>query len=799
MERWFREWFDIAAPAPGEDVSLRLRLPMAWPAWLILLATLAAVAFVWYVYRREHAEAGRWRRLLLALLRLSALASLLLMLFELDFVVDRRGLPYLLVMLDHSQSMSLGDRYLDRQERQRAEELASIPGPDGRDEGGLPQRLAIARGILLRNDAELLLQLAEQYRLRIYAAGASATLLAEIQDRQAVPQAREILARLEADSPETKLGDAVRKVLSELGGVPPAALIVLTDGVLTEGTPWDEAARLARRKGVPLHFVGIGEPTAALDLELRDLVADDVAFVGDTVRFEAKVVARGLSEPREVRVQLFRQGEGLPLAEQRVQLREADRPVNVQLRYEPKKEGEQTFVIQVQPIARERDTANNSIRHAMIVRDQQLKVLLVDTFPRLEYRFLKHYLERDRTVELRTVLVAADPQHPEQDRTALAAFPVSPEELNQFDAVILGDVSPLYFQPSQIEMLAQFVLEQAGGLVLIAGRQFMPMRWRDTPLDPLIPFDLQEVEPSPGLRDPFRIRLTVEGESLPIFSFGRTLQESRSIWRSLPGHYWYLRAPKLKPGAMALAVHPTERGVGGPLPLIALQYAGAGKVLALAIDSTWRWRDMARDRYFGRFWVQTLRYVTRSRLLGLSRQAELTVDRRRYLLGQPVRIRVRILDDSVLELASEGVTVTVQSGASLPVRLRLTRDESLRGAAVFRTRWVPPGEGSYQVVLVTPPVKGESPRAAFQVQAAPNEFRRVEMAEAELKQAARISGGSFHRLADYEALFRSLPTGRKVPLEVEPPVSLWDTWPMLLLFAVLLTLEWSLRKRWKML
>ena len=797
MERWLQSWFDVPPPAPGEDLALRLRLPLLWPSWLVLLVVVALAWLTWYVYRREQGEAGRLYRVALGLLRLAVFGVVLLMLFELDFVVDRRGLPYLLVLVDHSQSMSLGDRYLDQRAHGRAEELASVGGSDRAT--GQPQRLAIARGILLRNNGAALRELAEQYRLRLYAAGAAVNLLAEIQDRADVDQVLGALGRLKPDSPETRLGDAVRKVLAQFGGVPPAAVLILTDGVLTEGAAWEEVARLARQKSVPLHIVGIGESEAALDLELRDLVADDVAFVGDVLKFEAKVVARGLKEPQRVQVTLHRRGDALPLATEQVQVTQADRPVPVQLRHEPQREGEQVYVLRVTPLRRERDTANNELQHAVTVRDQKLRVLLVDTFPRLEFRFLKHYLERDRTVELRTLLLAADPQHPEQDRTALAAFPVSPEELNQFDAVILGDVSPLYFQPGQLETLARFVLEQAGGLILIAGRQYMPLRWRDTPLDPLIPFDLQEAELGPNLREPFRLRLTAEGRSLPLFSFGRSAQESRTIWASLPGHYWYLRAPKLKPGALALAVHPQEQGSSGPLPLIALQYAGAGKVLMLAIDSTWRWRDMVRDRYFGRFWVQSLRYVTRSRLLGVSRQAELTVDRAQYQLGQPVEVRVRILDDAVLELASEGAVVTIQSGASAPGRLKLTPDPALKGAHVFRGRWLPPAEGSYRVVLAMPPVQGEPPHARFQVVAAPNEFRRVEMAAAELRRAAEISHGSFHTMADYDSVFRRLPSGRKVPLDVEPPISLWDTWPMLLLLAALLTLEWALRKRAKML
>ncbi len=796
MEQWLERLFDVEPARAGEDLAVRLRLPFAWPTWLAILVVLAAVVFFVWVYRREAGEAGRLYRHFLAFLRLAAFAVLLLMLFELEFLVDRRGLPYLVLLVDDSQSMSLGDRYSERTVREKAVAWAEVGGNP--NSTAQPQRLAIARGLLLEQDERRLRELVQHYRLRIYHASAGANLLAEVTEANEVGTAATALQQIQPTGAATRLGDAIRTVLGELGGVPPAAIVVLTDGVLTEGTPWEEAAALARQKGVPLHLVGIGEPEAPLDVELRDLVADEVAFVSDMLRFEARLVVRGLQETQRVRVELHRQGDAIPLAAEDVQVTSADAPVKVELQHEPDREGEMVYIVKAVPLEGEREVTNNELRHRVLVRDQRLRVLLVDTFPRLEFRFLKHYLERDRTVDLKTLLLAQDPQHPEQDRTAVPAFPISPEELNQFDALVLGDVSPLYFQPAQIENMAKFVLEQAGGLVLIAGRNYMPVRWRDTPLDPLIPFVLDEVSVMPGQRDPFRLKLTAEGMSLPLFRFGRTEQENRSIWAALPGHYWYCRGPKLKPGAIALAVHSSERGDDGPLPLIALQYAGAGKVLMLMIDSTWRWREIARDRYFGRFWVQALRYVTRSRLLGQSRQVELTVDRTRYTLGQPVLIRVRVLDDSVLELAREGAVVTIESPETTPVRFKLDRARDDQSGRRFEGRWTPRDEGDYTVTLTVPLVQGGQPTARFTVTTAPDEFRRVAMAADEMKKAAEVSRGRFYTVATADQLLDGLPVGRKVPLEVEPPVPLWDTWPMLVLFAGLLAVEWILRKRAKM-
>ena len=49
-----------------------------------------------------------------------------------------------------------------------------------------------------------------------------------------------------------------------------------------------------------------------------------------------------------------------------------------------------------------------------------------------------------------------------------------------------------------------------------------------------------------------------------------------------------------------------------------------------------------------------------------------------------------------------------------------------------------------------------------------------------------------------DALLKDLPKPSKVPLDTDPPIPLWNTWPVLALFLLLLTVEWVFRKRQQM-
>jgi hypothetical protein len=56
--------------------------------------------------------------------------------------------------------------------------------------------------------------------------------------------------------------------------------------------------------------------------------------------------------------------------------------------------------LEVEPRPRELQTDNNRIVRVVNVRQEKLKVLLVDGGPRYEYRYVKNLLERDPTIDL---------------------------------------------------------------------------------------------------------------------------------------------------------------------------------------------------------------------------------------------------------------------------------------------------------------------------------------------------------------------------------------------------------------
>ncbi len=195
----------------------------------------------------------------------------MLMIARLTLTLRRTALPEAAVLIDDTLSMTVADR----------------PKPtDVHD--GTGSRWDILRRLLTAGDGEWFRRLAENHRLRVYFLSGK-----NRGQKQDVP---DIVAEIRSSAPtgkSTRLGEAILTALDDPQGPPPSAIIALTDGINTDGTTPIEAAGQARRRGVPLWFVGVGSERPLPDLKLSDLTVDDIVFVDDVVNFECKLTSVG--------------------------------------------------------------------------------------------------------------------------------------------------------------------------------------------------------------------------------------------------------------------------------------------------------------------------------------------------------------------------------------------------------------------------------------------------------------------------------------------------------------------------
>jgi hypothetical protein len=227
----------------------------------------------------------------------------------------------------------------------------------------------------------------------------------------------------------------------------------------------------------------------------------------------------------------------------------------------------------------------------------------------------------------------------------------------------------------------------------------------------------------------------------------------------------------------------------------------------LGFDETWRWRFRENEARFNQFWLQMVRYLARTRL----GRVDLHLDKQTpYRRNEPIRVTVRFPDDAPPPSAETNIKVIVErsklrrSGDASPPQLLETQTLQLakvKGSrATYEALLTRTPEGEYKLWLASPKVDGARPLVESRVLPPPGEMDLLRMNRTEMEQAARESHGKFYTLAEADSLLDDMPSGTRVALnQPRPPWLLWNQPGMFLLALSLLTGEWILRKRRRLL
>ena len=458
-------------------------------------------------------------------------------------------------------------------------------------------------------------------------------------------------------------------------------------------------------------------------------------------------------------------------------------PKRVELVHHPKTTGERTFIMEVDQRPRELQTDNNRIERVDHgpqgeaqgpLRRQRaaLRVPLPEELSRAR---------RDDRPERRPALVRSRTTASRTDRR-LPTFPAAKDDLFAYDVVIFGDADTSFMSQSQMQNLVEFVTEKGGGVLFVAGELFNPLAYRGTPLELLLPIELVRCAQPHGRRNDasraFRPELTLEGRAQPDLPVRR--RRSRRACRSGNGCPSCSGTSRHRARSRRRWCWPsTRRSIGsdGKLPLVLYQFVGPARRCSMRSTIPGGWRFRAGDKYFGRFWVQTIRFLARSKT------------------GRPASgrgpDRPQAISARTADPASRPVSRT-RRWHPRPATSRSRSNERGQGPRKLALKLVPgtrnvfegalpqAAEGDYEVRLLPPPVlDGPIPTASFRVDAPVNEFERIEMNEPELIRAAESTGGKFYTPLDAGTLLRDLPKPSQVPLDTDPPIPLWNTWPVL--------------------
>jgi hypothetical protein len=369
--------------------------------------------------------------------------------------------------------------------------------------------------------------------------------------------------------------------------------------------------------------------------------------------------------------------------------------------WKPKKTGDVTLTLTVPRHADETLADNNQLTAPIAIREEKLRVLVVESLPRWEYRYLRNALSRDPGVEVTCLLF-----HPGLSSVGggskdyIKQFPAGLDELSKFDVVFLGDVGLDEGQltAEQCRLLKGLVEHQASGLVFMPGWQGRQFSLLETGLTDLFPVVLDESQPGGwGSRTPGHFELTELGRRSLLTNLADSEDDNLKVWEALPGFQWYAPVVRAKGGSEVLAVHKDVTNQHGRLPLVVTRTFGAGKVLFMGTDGAWRWREGVEDKYHYRFWGQVARWMAYQRNMVKGETMRLYYSPDQPQVRQTLALHANVMEKSGEPLAKGDVTarITAPSGKAETVRFTSAGEEW----GVFHGHFTAAEPGKHEVLL----------------------------------------------------------------------------------------------------
>jgi hypothetical protein len=754
------------------DIAIQADPVGSW--WLLGLVT-CGLAAVLFLLGPDPSRITAARRMLLVLLRLGAFLALVFCMLRPTIVSSRKARQEgtLLLLADASESMTVAD------------------GPNGRTRwqelcDSLAAAEPAARALVADGGFEIAVWQFDRQARRIETTADKPLTLGPWQRQPSVE--------------ETAIGAAIDDGVRSVAGRTITGIILLSDGGQHAYPPRDLPPQtVARRVGdsaVPLWTITYGQQRAAgqgRDAALSNLAVGETVYLDNTLEVAGRVRLDGLAD-RDVTVKLLAENAGGVMEEvARTTVHGQPQSIEepVRLSWTPKALGERKLSLVVEPQEGEVVVTTNELSTFVDVVDGGLRVLYLEGALRVEQRFLRRVLSASPDMQVDFEWI--DSSH--RDR-----WPVDLSRALEGDATVflIGDLDASALRPQDLQLILGKVNAGAGIGLLGGFHAFEAGGWGSSALAPLLPFEPDRLARQP-FDQPIRDGLHIAGpvQMLPDPRFGGVSilrlepgdRDSRQAWQAMPPLEGANDLGRLVPDAKPLAVTQDGR------PLLVGREFGAGRVLAFAGDSTWRWAMQGAGEQHRRFWRQMVLWLARQD--GRDKDSLwLRLAQRRISPGTPLDFDVGLTKSdgtAIADITVEAAAVS-PSGRSLPVRVP-RKGESFAGTLAD---FAEPGDWKL-VVRATPP----GGPAALERTARFTVFRQdLELANPRanpllMRQIAEPTPGGVRSPEELTELFEEI---RAAPAAFETleqwSFTPWDTWPMFLLMAACLCLEWFLRKRW---
>ncbi|MEW6357618.1 MAG: glutamine amidotransferase [Planctomycetota bacterium] len=751
-------------PASGVNPPVTEVLPSivigpGYPAWLkaaVVAACLAAVVLAWLSLDRLSSVR---RRIVLFVLRLAVIALIgcIALQPELELRRSARLRNTVAVVVDASESM----------------------GIRARREG--PSRAEMARDFFRRN-GDYFASLEKRMDVKYFSLAKDLSPT----DRPALEKG------VPSDGRRSNIVGGVRQAVESLRGERLRAVLLITDGADTEGS---RAAHL-RGVGAPVHVLFPREDEFK-DVDIAEVRRDEFAFIRTPWEGAAVIRIRGYDD-REIPVTL-KEGNRI-LMSKVIATNAGQQNYLLDINLVPNRTGTFFYTLSVPRYADESVHRNNEFSFRLNVVRDKIRILQVCGMPSWDELFLRRALKLDPNVDLVSLFILrtpADLNIVPTEEMSLIPFPVNAflrDDLLSIDVVIFQNFAygPYGVAP-YLPYIREYVKKERGAFVMIGGDlAFADGHYFATPIEDILPAEV----PAPGVPSPsasFRARLTPEGKRHPITTLEPDDERNQAAWQRLPELDGYNKMGTVKPDAVVLADHPATGD-----PVIAVSKMGNGRTMAVAADTLWHWNFLSvaagqGNRRYLAFWHNAVRWLIQDPTFDLVRiEARPDV----CLTGEEVSVTTTVVDHTYKPVADAQVDYRLtKMGEAEPIRKGAARTDG-------RGEWRHQHAGDQRGLFTLHATASKDGRtigeaeASFLVRSDDAEYLDPAVDAGFVAEAAGATGGRYYDLTD-DRFLKDLPIDNPEVVRLLDRRShpLWNNWAMLSAAALLLAVEWTLRRR----
>ncbi|WP_247234557.1 VWA domain-containing protein [Telluribacter sp. SYSU D00476] len=351
----------------------------------------------------------------------------------------------------------------------------------------------------------------------------------------------------------TDLSGLLNNVRSNYEGRNLTDVILLSDGIVNQGV-----SPAYGNYPFKVHTVAIGDTVPKRDVQIRNVTANRVAYLGNQFPIQADVVANGFGG-RSTTISL-RQG-GRTIATQNVVIDKNDYFKSVTFNTSSAQKGVQHYTVEVGGIAGEFTPRNNRREVYIDIIDGREKILLLALAPHPDIKALRSIIEQNENYELDVRALSA-----ETNLNDILEKPYDLVILHQLPDV--GGVGNEYVRR---------LMQKNTPIFFILGNQSAPAA--TSTLSRTV-----QIAGNPGQIDKVTGRFNNSFQLLNLDATGLDLLE-RLPPLSVPfGEY------RLAPGS-EVVLYQRVGSVATTKPLLALNTAGDRKVAILAGEGLWQWRQ----------------------------------------------------------------------------------------------------------------------------------------------------------------------------------------------------------------